>query len=168
MVRSICANHMYSLAGSPEGEVLQNKMVAACKAAGARLIGPNCVGVADPSTGVNTVFLDQSNLTLPSKGPIGLLSQSGGVGVALLNTLSTAYESDKWLSKFFSLGNGALMLSVILLLAFDTLPNPRPSSQQAKSPRLMHWSTWPTIPTPSKYGHTSKAVRTRYEEVWHA
>jgi acyl-CoA synthetase (NDP forming) len=59
----------------------------ACRPAGARLIGPNCMGVfyapGKGNPGVNTLFIDESHLRIPwSEGSnCALLTQSGALGV---------------------------------------------------------------------------------------
>ena len=59
------------------GRQLQARMVAACRASGMRLDGPNCQGVADFSTGLianfSTIFLEQPG----SDGPLAIIGQSG-------------------------------------------------------------------------------------------
>jgi acyl-CoA synthetase (NDP forming) len=59
-------------------------LLAICRRHGMRLIGPNCFGVAVPSLGLNATFADSH----PAAGHAGLVVQSGGVGVALLDHLS--------------------------------------------------------------------------------
>lgn len=53
---------------------------------GMRLVGPNCLGVLnnDPRVRMNATFGRSS----PPDGPIGLVTQSGGVGIALLEQLA--------------------------------------------------------------------------------
>ncbi len=63
-----------------------------------RIIGPNCVGTLDLSTGLNTTFIQG----VPAKGSIGFLSQSGAVCGGVVD-----YIADKHIgfSHFASLGN---------------------------------------------------------------
>ena len=49
-----------------------------------RIIGPNCMGVYDPRN-VDTMFIGDRGLSKPKLGPVGLFSQSGALGTALLN-----------------------------------------------------------------------------------
>jgi acyl-CoA synthetase (NDP forming)/GNAT superfamily N-acetyltransferase len=59
-------------------------LLAVCRRYGMRLVGPNCFGVSVPGIGLNATFsADQ-----PAPGVAGLVVQSGGVGVALLDYLS--------------------------------------------------------------------------------
>jgi acyl-CoA synthetase (NDP forming)/RimJ/RimL family protein N-acetyltransferase len=55
-------------------------LVAICRRYGMRLVGPNCFGVAVPSAHVNATFAARR----PQPGLAGLVVQSGGVGIALL------------------------------------------------------------------------------------
>lgn len=56
----------------------QTKLVAACRANGMRLVGPNCPGYFYLPSGVNLT----AQQGLP-KGPVALISQSGNVGITL-------------------------------------------------------------------------------------
>jgi acyl-CoA synthetase (NDP forming)/GNAT superfamily N-acetyltransferase len=55
---------------------------------GMRLVGPNCIGIAntDPEVRLDATFAD--NLVTP--GEVGIVTQSGGVGIALLQLLRHA------------------------------------------------------------------------------
>jgi acyl-CoA synthetase (NDP forming)/GNAT superfamily N-acetyltransferase len=55
-----------------------------CRQSGMRLAGPNCFGVAVPGIGLNATFAAHH----PRPGTAGLVVQSGGVGVALLEHFS--------------------------------------------------------------------------------
>ena len=59
-------------------------LLAVCRRYGMRLVGPDCFGVAVPGLGLDATF-DSSRLR---PGVAGLMSQSGGVGVALAGQLS--------------------------------------------------------------------------------
>jgi len=77
-----------------------------------RIVGPNCLGVYDPYSGVDTIFLPftkrlRSGKKLisaprPNKGFIAVISQSGALGLAILD-----YMAGKGIgvSKFISYGN---------------------------------------------------------------
>jgi acetate---CoA ligase (ADP-forming) len=86
----------------PEGVALQRELLATCRAGRMRLVGPNCLGVIDTDPDVR---LDASFApTAPPAGHLGLLSQSGGVGIALLEQ---AHALGIGLSAFVSVGNKA-------------------------------------------------------------
>jgi acyl-CoA synthetase (NDP forming) len=60
------------------------QLLATCRRYGMRLVGPNCFGVAVPSRRLNATFAGSA----PLAGEAGLVVQSGGVGIALLEHLS--------------------------------------------------------------------------------
>ncbi|KAK8811250.1 hypothetical protein WA538_005409 [Blastocystis sp. DL] len=61
------------------------------------------MGVYDPRN-VDTLFIGSRGLSKPQIGDVGLFSQSGALGTALLNELSGATR-EHWISKFISFGN---------------------------------------------------------------
>jgi acyl-CoA synthetase (NDP forming) len=69
----------------PEGLRLENQIVEIAHRAGIRIIGPNCVGVYDTNTGVDTTFLPASRMGRPEKGYISFISQSGAFAAAILD-----------------------------------------------------------------------------------
>jgi acetyl coenzyme A synthetase (ADP forming)-like protein len=68
-----------------------------------RVVGPNCIGVFDPKTKVDTMFLSRERLRRPKEGSIAFISQSGAVGSTILDWLS---QEGIGISKFVSYGNG--------------------------------------------------------------
>ncbi len=88
----------------PEGAERERKLVEIVRRYGMRLIGPNCVGVYVPKTGVNTLFLTRERQGYPDHGPIAFISQSGAFGVAVLDW---ATARGIGISKFVSYGNRA-------------------------------------------------------------
>ena len=59
-------------------------LLAVCRRHGMRLIGPDCFGVAVPGIGLDATFAARH----PQPGSVGLVMQSGGLGVALVDHLS--------------------------------------------------------------------------------
>jgi len=59
-------------------------LLSICRRYGMRLVGPNCFGVSVPPIGLNATFAAGQ----PAPGVAGLVVQSGGVGIALLDQLS--------------------------------------------------------------------------------
>ncbi len=52
-------------------------------------IGPNCLGIIDNFSGVNTMFIPERKTSFIEKpGGIGIISQSGGIGLELLEMLA--------------------------------------------------------------------------------
>ena len=80
------------------GRERQARIVAKVRAAGARLLGPNCMGVTDAGT---ELFLASS---VSETGPVGLISQSGNLGIELGLLLE---REGLGFSRLVSLGNQA-------------------------------------------------------------
>ncbi|GAA2473889.1 GNAT family N-acetyltransferase [Winogradskya humida] len=85
-----------------EGALAQRALIDAARSAGLRVVGPNCLGVAntDPSVRLNATLAPR----LPAAGRVGFFSQSGALGVALL---AEAESRGLGLSSFVSAGNRA-------------------------------------------------------------
>jgi acyl-CoA synthetase (NDP forming) len=80
------------------GRERQTRIVAKVRAAGARLLGPNCMGVSDAGA---ELFLAGS---VTKAGPVGLVSQSGNLGIELGLLLE---REGLGFSRLVSLGNQA-------------------------------------------------------------
>jgi acetyl coenzyme A synthetase (ADP forming)-like protein len=91
-----------------EGAERQDGLLALVRAHGARMIGPNCLGIAVAGPRLNATFAAGS---APS-GNIGFSSQSGALGLALLEA---ADARGLGLSAFVSIGNKADVSSNDLL-----------------------------------------------------
>jgi acyl-CoA synthetase (NDP forming)/GNAT superfamily N-acetyltransferase len=59
-------------------------LLATCRGYGMRLVGPNCFGIAVPGLRLNATFAAAD----PLPGVAGLVVQSGGIGIAVLEHLS--------------------------------------------------------------------------------
>ncbi|WP_461866502.1 acetate--CoA ligase family protein [Thermococcus sp.] len=68
-----------------EGKRMEREIYEIAKANGIRVIGPNCVGVYVPDTGVDTVFLPENKMDRPKSGPIAFVTQSGAFAAAMLD-----------------------------------------------------------------------------------
>jgi acyl-CoA synthetase (NDP forming) len=88
--------------GTQEGEELQHQLLSIIRDSGARVIGPNCQGVVDTVSGVNTTFSVPPNTV---KGGVSIVSQSGAFATSFLRW-SRALKL-LGISKFVSLGNMA-------------------------------------------------------------
>jgi len=91
-----------------EGVERQERLLELVRAHGGRLVGPNCLGIAIPPLGLNATFGPRP---LPP-GPIAFSSQSGALGLALLEKAS---ERRLGFSAFVSIGNKADVSSNDLL-----------------------------------------------------
>ncbi len=99
----------FSEIGKPE---LENSIIRIAEEAHIRILGPNCLGVYDISTGVDTLFLPETKVLTtgdefvatprPMAGHIAMITQSGAFGVAALDYLTGRQMG---ISKFVSFGN---------------------------------------------------------------
>jgi acetyl coenzyme A synthetase (ADP forming)-like protein len=105
---------------SGKGEKLEHEIKEKIAGSNLRIIGPNCIGVYDPSSHVDTLFLPTYRLRRPKPGSIAFITQSGAFGSAVLDWASS---QDIGISKFISIGNKIDVDEVDLLsyLADDPL-----------------------------------------------
>ncbi len=101
-----------------EGARLERDLRARARAAGVRLIGPNCVGILDTASRLNATFA----AGMPPRGAIGFFSQSGALCTAILDW---AIGNEVGFSKFISLGNKADLTEVEWLEALADDPETR-------------------------------------------
>ncbi|MGX4655891.1 bifunctional acetate--CoA ligase family protein/GNAT family N-acetyltransferase [Micromonospora sp. SCSIO 07396] len=124
----------------PAGAAAQRALVRAAHAAGMRVVGPNCLGVAntDERVRLNATLAP----VLPAPGRVGFFSQSGAFGVALL---AQAQRRGLGLSSFVSAGNRADVSgndllqywqddpgTDVILLYLETFGNPRKFARLAR------------------------------------
>lgn len=83
-----------------EGTKLEDELVKKTKESGVKFIGPNCLGMIDTHSRINASFF----AGMPNTGNIGFFSQSGALGIAVLDL---ALAEDIGFSKFISMGNKA-------------------------------------------------------------
>jgi len=91
---------------------LEKQVKTIAEKAGIRVLGPNCLGVYDSTTGVDMLFLPETKVLTtgdevvatprPMPGPIAIVTQSGAFGVAALDYLAGRQLG---LSKLISFGN---------------------------------------------------------------
>ena len=86
----------------PDGAARQRELVTVCRQAGMRLVGPNCLGVANtaPDVRLHATFAPSA----PVRGGVGFLSQSGALGIAIIDHSRALGVG---LSSFVSNGNKA-------------------------------------------------------------
>src|SRR5215475_6460125 len=84
----------------PEGAVLEKQLLAEARAAGIRIIGPNCLGLMNPLTGLNATFAT----AVARPGSVGFISQSGALCTAVLDW---SLKEMVGFSAFISLGSMA-------------------------------------------------------------
>lgn len=86
----------------PAGKQLEEALVAKLHEYGMTCVGPNCLGVVntDPKVRLDACFAE----TLPVRGDIGFVSQSGALGGGILNILK---DLNIGFAQFISIGNQA-------------------------------------------------------------
>ena len=101
-----------------EGQAKQAEMIQVCRAAGMRLIGPNCMGIinADPDVRMDATFAPG----MPPTGRVGFSSQSGALGLAIIEL---ANSLGLGISTFVSVGNKADISGNDLLRYWEADPN---------------------------------------------
>ena len=100
----------------PEGEAREEQLLELVRSRGARLLGPNCLGIAVAEPRLNATFGPRA---LPP-GKVGFSSQSGALGLAVLER---ATERRLGLSAFVSIGNKADISSNDLLEYWEDDPH---------------------------------------------
>ena len=83
---------------------LENKIKEIVNKYNIRVLGPNCLGVYNPYSGVDTIFNPRYKLERPEEGHIAFISQSGATMSVILDWITMkGYRA----SKFISYGNAA-------------------------------------------------------------
>jgi acetyltransferase len=124
----------------PEGAERQRELVEICVRHGMRIVGPNCLGVfnAEPDVSLNATFAPG----LPLSGPVGFVSQSGALGIAIWMEMQ---KRSVGFSQFASIGNKADVTgndlveywendpaTKIIALYIESFGNPRRFTQLAR------------------------------------
>jgi acyl-CoA synthetase (NDP forming)/RimJ/RimL family protein N-acetyltransferase len=123
-----------------EGRARQRRLVSLARSYGLRLIGPNCLGIINTSSDIS---LNASLSTvMPPRGRVGFFSQSGALGVAILEKVA---RRGLGLSTFVSAGNRADVsgndllqyweedaATEVVLLYLESIGNPRKFSRIAR------------------------------------
>jgi acetyltransferase len=101
-----------------EGRRMEARLGEQIRRYGMRMIGPNCMGLinTDPAVHMDCTFAP----ALPLSGRIAFMSQSGALGVAILNI---AQQLDIGFSYFVGLGNRTDVSPNDLLLYWEDDPN---------------------------------------------
>ena len=123
-----------------EGKARQAELVRVCRGAGMRLIGPNCMGIANTNP---AVLLDATFAPgIPPSGRVGFSSQSGALGLAIMEFASSLGLG---ISTFVSVGNKADISgndllrywesdedTDVILLYLESFGNPKKFSEIAR------------------------------------
>lgn len=122
------------------GRELEVQMLERIRAAGIRMIGPNCMGIinTDPAVRVNATF----SPVYPPTGRVAFSTQSGALGLAILEYVT---RRNLGMSTFASIGNKADVSSNdliqfwahdnrtdVILLYLESFGNPRKFGQIAR------------------------------------
>lgn len=91
---------------------LQDQLVASANKYSITMMGPNCLGVMDPRSRVDTLFLPTYKLSKAQIGGVSFMAQSGAVGSTILDLIG---GEGFGLSKFISYGNAAQLDEVDIL-----------------------------------------------------
>jgi acetate---CoA ligase (ADP-forming) len=126
-----------------EGVERQEQLLALVRSYGARLIGPNCLGIAVAGPSLNATFAARG----APAGNIGFSSQSGALGVALLEA---AQSRGLGLSAFVSIGNKADVSTNDLLEWWE--------DDEATAVVLMYVESFGN---PRRFGHLARRVARR-------
>ena len=130
-VRAVCVISAGFAEVGSEGEERQRSLLASVRAHGARLLGPNCLGISSAAVRLNATFASRA----APRGNIGFSSQSGALGLAVLEATESRGLG---LSAFVSIGNKADVSSndllewweddpatEVVLLYLESFGNPR-------------------------------------------
>ncbi len=123
-----------------EGKARQAELLRICRGAGMRLIGPNCMGIANTNP---AVLLDAAFAPgIPPRGRVGFSSQSGALGLAIMEF---ANSLGLGISTFVSVGNKADISgndllrywesdddTDVILLYLESFGNPKKFSEIAR------------------------------------
>ncbi|MGW0805224.1 bifunctional acetate--CoA ligase family protein/GNAT family N-acetyltransferase [Nonomuraea sp. NPDC002799] len=123
-----------------EGRARQDELARIARSYGLRVVGPNCLGIAntDPAVKLNATLA----ATVPGRGKVGFFSQSGALGTALLQRVA---QRGMGISSFVSAGNRADVSgndllqyweeddsTEVILLYLESLGNPRKFTRLAR------------------------------------
>lgn len=101
-----------------EGAAMENEMAAFCQTHGITLLGPNTIGFINARDGFNGTFLPGAH----ESGTVSIISQSGGVGMAILDALR---DQRCGLACWADFGNEAVVDAISLLRYFAADPATR-------------------------------------------
>jgi acyl-CoA synthetase (NDP forming)/RimJ/RimL family protein N-acetyltransferase len=129
--RACAAKGVRALVVLTPGFTEVDDLLAVCRAAGMRMLGPNCLGAANPEIALNATVAPRA----PAPGHVGFASQSSGLAVAAIDAAATRGIG---FSSFVSMGDKADLSgndfleyweqdpgTSVLLLHLESFGNPR-------------------------------------------
>jgi len=108
---AVCMSAGFGELNTPEAKEMERTMVETLKSSSVRLIGPNCVGITDAHSGLNTNF----DIPAYPRGGLSIVTQSGALGNSVLFWRKSMEFVG--LCKFASVGN-MVDVDMTELLAF--------------------------------------------------
>jgi acetyl coenzyme A synthetase (ADP forming)-like protein len=117
-VKSICVISAGFSETGPAGAAAEEELLEIVRTAGMRMVGPNCMGLlnTDPAIQLDGQF----GPIFPPSGNVALSSQSGALGLAILDY---ATDLNIGISSFVSIGNKPDVSANDLLLFWEDDPN---------------------------------------------
>jgi acyl-CoA synthetase (NDP forming) len=73
----------YSETGKEDRAAQQERLAAIARETGLRIVGPNCIGVVNALLDSRVTFMDITPIPRPERNAVGIVSQSGALGMAL-------------------------------------------------------------------------------------
>jgi 3-hydroxypropionyl-CoA synthetase (ADP-forming) len=126
-----------------------------------RVVGPNCIGVFDAHTRLDTFFQVQQRMVRPGPGGVAMITQSGAVGIPFLEL-----AAGLGFSKFVSYGNRADVDEADLLAYLADDPETRLIAMYVEGfeagRKFLETARWVTRQKPVvifKVGRTERAAR---------
>ena len=130
----VCMTSGFGETSDPEGKAKEARMVAAARAGGMRMVGPNTQGLANFGNGAVTSFSTMWSESEPFDGPIAVVSQSGAMsavpvgllfeqGLGVRYSLATGNDADVSVLEMASAAASDPDIK-LLLLYIESIPRP--------------------------------------------
>lgn len=130
----VCMTSGFGETSDPEGKAKEARMVAAARAAGMRMIGPNTQGLANFGNGAVTSFSTMWMESEPVDGPVAVVSQSGAMsavpvgllfeqGLGVRYSLATGNDADVSVLEMAAAAASDPAIK-LLLLYIESIPRP--------------------------------------------
>lgn len=130
----VCMTSGFGETSDPEGKAKEARMVAAARAAGMRMIGPNTQGLANFGNGAVTSFSTMWMESEPVDGPVAVVSQSGAMsavpvgllfeqGLGVRYSLATGNDADVSVLEMAAATASDPAIK-LLLLYIESIPRP--------------------------------------------
>ncbi|RMG57098.1 MAG: hypothetical protein D6713_10330 [Deltaproteobacteria bacterium] len=164
----------FSELGKEESRRLEEEVRRLVRERNLLLVGPNCIGIVDTSSGLATPFVSLEEVRV-RKGGVSLLAQSGGVGLTYLDLFA---QEGIGLAKFVSMGNKLALDEVdylnylagdpttdVILLYLESVPRGREffeALRKVEKPVVVHKANVTDVSRRIAVSHTA-ALSTKEE-----